>query len=208
MESCKMNLRDCRRSHIVVLHMRTMLSCICAIWLSFGAVTMAQENGKEAPTGTVVRTESGGKVVINSKSVTYNFNDRTAVFETDVSCSDANIMITCDQLSVFLTDENSVSRVEAEGDVVIRELGTAKKATSGKAVYDVGEDTVVLTDNPRLEEREQGFYTKGADRIVYYRKKQEFKAEGENMQIEFGIPSDKAGRAPDLFGGNDDGKQE
>jgi lipopolysaccharide export system protein LptA len=90
--------------------------------------------------------------------------------------------------------------------VVIRELGTAKKATAGKATYDTVEDTVVLTENPYLEERDQGFFTKGADKITYMRGKQQFKAEGDNMQIEFGIPEDRTRSSNDFFGRGDTSK--
>jgi lipopolysaccharide export system protein LptA len=109
-------------------------------------------------------------------------------------------------MDVFLTADNAVQRVEAIGNVVIRELGTAKKATAGKGVYDMTEDTVVLTESPYLEELDQGFFTRGADRIIYYRSKQQFKAEGENVQIEFGVKSDGAHRPADLLRPKEDTK--
>lgn len=151
------------------------------------------------PKGTVIKTAAGGRLVINSRSVLYDFAKRLATFEKNVSVTDEQIMLTANRMDVFLTAENSVQRVEATGDVVIRELGTAKKATAGKAIYDTVEETVVLTENPYLEDRDQGFFTKGADRILYLRAKQQFKAEGDGMQIEFGIPEDRTRSTNDLF---------
>ena len=72
-------------------------------------------------------------------------------------------------------------------------------ATAGKAVYNMVEDTVVLTEDPCLEERDQGFFTKGAQKITYYRKDQRFHAEGDNLQLEFGLPKDKSASTGDLF---------
>jgi|GEM_PF-3330203 len=160
----------------------------------------------EAPKGTVLATPGGGKVVINAKSVLYDFAKRVAQFETQVSVTDSQVVLTADRMDVYLTADNAVQRVEALGNVVIRELGTAKKATAGKAVYDVTEDTVVLTEQPYLEERDQGFSTRGAERIVYLRAKQQFKAEGENVQIQFDVKSDGAHAPADLFRPKEDGK--
>jgi len=146
-----------------------------------------------------MKTASGGRLVINSKSVLYDFGKRLATFERNVSVTDSQIMLTANRMDVVLNADNSVQRIEATGDVVIRELGTAKKATAGKAIYDTVADTVLLTESPYLEERDQGFFTKGAEKITYLRGKQQFKAEGDNMQIEFGIPEDRARDTGDLF---------
>jgi lipopolysaccharide transport protein LptA len=152
-----------------------------------------------APKGTTLSTASGGKLMINAKSVLYDFAKRLATFETNVSVTDAQILLNADRMDVFLTAENSVQRIEALGNVVIRELGTAKKATAGNGIYDTVADSVLLTDKPYLEDRDQGFFTKGAERIIYFRSKQQFKAEGDNMQIEFGIPADRAHSTDDVF---------
>ena len=171
-------------------------------WSGWSAEAPSKKNA------TVVVTESGGKLMITAKSVTYDFVKREAIFEKDVTVTDSQVMIDTDKLVVKLTKTNSVRAVEAEGNVVIRELGTAKKATAGKAVYNMQEDTLVLTDHPQLEEHDQGFYTRGAERIIYYRKEQRFKAEGENMQLEFGIPKKKGGHVGDLFGVPGSAKEE
>jgi lipopolysaccharide transport protein LptA len=180
-------------------------------WNSLGALSLtlilataaraAEGDAKtpDAPKGTTIQTASGGKLLINSKSVLYDFSKRVARFETEVTVTDSQIQLNADRMDVSLTPENSVRRVEATGNVVIRELGSAKKATAGNAVYDTIEDNVVLTDKPYLEDRDQGFYTKGAERIIYFRGKQQFKAEGDNLQIEFGIPADRAKSAGDAF---------
>ena len=163
---------------------------VVALAVAALAVTGPSLAGAEtaaAGKGTVMATASGGKLVINARSVLYDFVKRFATFEKQVSVTDAQIMLTADRMDVFLTETNSVSRVEAIGDVVIRELGTAKKATAGKAIYDTTADTVVLTEQPYLEDRDQGFF------------KQQFKAEGEGVQIEFGIPEDKVRSGGDLF---------
>ena len=162
---------------------------------------MAAEDAARPPEGkgTVISTPGGGKLLINAKSVLYDFARRSATFEEQVSVTDSQVMLTARRMEVFLTPENRVERVEALGEVVIRELGTAKKATAGKAIYDTVADTVVLTEQPYLEELDQGFFTKGADRITYFRAKQQFKAEGDQLQIEFGIPEDRAKGAGSLF---------
>mgnify|MGYP003752203141 CR=1 FL=1 len=172
---------------------------LVAAALAVAGPSLAAAEAPAAGQGTVMATASGGKLVINARSVLYDFVKRFATFEKQVSVTDAQIMLTAERMDVFLTETNSVSRVEAIGDVVIRELGTAKKATAGKAIYDTTADTVVLTDQPYLEDRDQGFFTKGAETIVYLRGKQQFKAEGEGVQIEFGIPEDKVRSGGDLF---------
>jgi lipopolysaccharide transport protein LptA len=162
-------------------------------------LTGGEGSAATAGKGTVLTTPGGGRVVINAKSVLYDFGKRVAQFENQVSVTDAQVMLTAERMDVYLTEENAVHRVEAIGDVVIRELGTAKKATAGRGVYDMAADTVVLTDDPYLEDRDQGFFTRGAERIVYDRAKQQFKAEGENVQIEFGVKSDGAHSPTELF---------
>jgi lipopolysaccharide transport protein LptA len=164
-----------------------------------GRAQEADAKKTEAPKGTTIKTAAGGKLLINAKSVLYDFTKRLATFETNVTVTDSQIHLTADRMDVFLTAENSVQRVEAVGNVVIRELGSAKKATAGNGVYDTVADNVVLTDKPYLEDRDQGFYTKGAERIIYFRGKQQFKAEGENMQIEFGIREDQARDPEEVF---------
>ncbi len=171
--------------------------------LGLGQILSAAEPERAAPAadagrGTVIATPAGGKVTINAKSVLYDFAKRMAQFTEQVTVTDEQVMLTADRMDVYLTEGNAVQRVEAVGNVVIRELGSAKRATAGKGVYDMSEDTVVLTENPYLEDRDQGFSTRGADRILYFRGKQQFKAEGENVQIEFGVKGDGV-RAPAAF---------
>lgn len=175
------------------------LLVMMACWALGGRAADDATQKPEALKGTTIKTAGGGKLVINAKSVLYDFTKRLASFETNVSVTDAQVLLNADRMDVFLTAENSVQRVEAVGNVVIRELGTAKKATAGNGVYDTVADNVTLTDKPYLEDRDQGFYTKGAERIVYFRAKQQFKAEGDNLQIEFGIPADRAHGTDDLF---------
>ncbi len=176
-----------------------LLVVVVACWGLGARAEDAETKKPEAAKGTTIKTAGGGKLVINAKSVLYDFSKRLATFEVNVSVTDAQVLLNADRMDVFLTAENSVQRVEAVGNVVIRELGTAKKATAGNGVYDTVADNVTLTDKPYLEDRDQGFYTKGAERIVYFRAKQQFKAEGDNLQIEFGIPADRAHGTDDLF---------
>ncbi|MBN2451372.1 MAG: hypothetical protein JXR77_13355 [Lentisphaeria bacterium] len=187
-------------------------AALTAVWAAPLCVTAEEAASKTdpAPGGTVIQTPSGSRLVIHAKSVLYDFNDRVALFEKDVTVTDSQVLLTADAMSVYLTAENSVRRIEAAGHVVIKELGTGKQATAGRAVYDVSDETVTLTEDPQLQETQQGFVTKGADRILYYRAKEQFKAEGENMQIEFLIPEGKAGKGGGLFGptgGNDKEKK-
>ena len=173
---------------------------VALVWAACGGLAQEADGKKpEAPKGTTIKSAGGGKLVINAKSVLYDFSKRLATFEGSVSVTDAQVLLNADRMDVFLTAENTVQRVEAVGSVVIRELGTAKKAAAGNGVYDTVADNVTLTDKPYLEDRDQGFYTKGAERIIYFRAKQQFKAEGDNMQIEFGIPADRAHSTEDVF---------
>ena len=206
-----MNHPRMRGSKTVMVSNRPVGMMVLVLAVLLQGVTPAQENEASKPRGTSLQTTSGGRVTIDAKSVLYDFTERLAVFENEVHVTDSEIALTADRMSVYLDKENSVRRIESVGNVVIRELGTAKRATAGKAVYDVAEDTVVLTEQPQLEERDQGFITRDAERIIYYRGKQQFKAEGENMRIEFGIPEPKGTRAGDLFrslGGGAEEKKE
>lgn len=90
-----------------------------------------------------------GGTVITSTRLSYDQQQRLAVFEEHVVVTDRELKITADRLNVLFTQDNKVDRIEAQGHVTIARNDLT--ATAEKAVYDIKEGKMQLTGNPRIQ---------------------------------------------------------
>ena len=138
-----------------------------------GAKTMAADlpmalGGK----GSVKSSE----LQIASDTVDMDFAERMAVFEGSVEVTDARMTLNADKMIVTLSAQDELQRLEATGNVIVLETGTDRRATAGKAVYDVAKGIIVLTEKPVVIAGENKL--SHAYRITYFRDNEKFKFEG------------------------------
>lgn len=122
--------------------------------------------------------------------------NRRATFVGSVKVSDENMLLLADKMIVHLTEDNELRMIEAIGNVTISEVGTQKKATAGKAVFDAKTDMVVLSESPALADPVQWTLTR-AHLITYDRAKGTFTAERSAdvpIRITFLVPEGKGGQ--------------
>ena len=177
----------------------TMLAAagVLALGTMLCGLASRQVRAEEAPAPAEAETPAekspDEQLDINAETVEMDFAARKAIFEGNVTVSDSKMQLLANRMEVHLTEKNELKLIEATGEVVIRELGTEKKATAGKAIYDVLKDEIVLSENPVLSEQ-QGEIS-GAEKIVYTRKDQKFRFTGgtTGVSIKYNYPKDKAG---------------
>jgi len=107
------------------------------------------------PSSQVDRSEAAaaGEVVIAARSLTYERFGGRAVFRGDVRYSDPDNVLSATELAAEFDDQDEIRRVEATGDVELRELATGRTMTAQHAIRDVEQGTVVATGSPvRLED--------------------------------------------------------
>jgi lipopolysaccharide export system protein LptA len=106
------------------------------------------------PSNQLDRSEApGGEVVIGARSLTYERFGGRAVFRGDVRYSDPDNVLSATELAAEFDEQNEIRKIEATGDVELRELATGRTMTAQHAIRDVEEGTVVATGSPvRLED--------------------------------------------------------
>jgi lipopolysaccharide export system protein LptA len=106
------------------------------------------------PSNQLDRSEApAGEVVIAARSLTYERNGGRAVFRGDVRYSDPENVLSATELAAEFDDQDEIRKIEATGDVELRELATGRTMTAQRAIRDVEQGTVVATGSPvRLED--------------------------------------------------------
>lgn len=162
-------------------HRLTVPRAAMAMLLMAAALLAVGQDAERTATGTLALNETVATTV-TSDTVEMDFVNRVAVFEGNVVAIDPKMTLNAKRMIVAFSADDQLTRIEAVGDVVIRESNTDRRATAGHAVYSVAEGTVVLTDNPAVAVGESKA-TKG-ERIVYFRDSQRFRFEGGRPTIE------------------------
>jgi len=111
------------------------------------------------------RPSDTNKTAITSTRLSFDQQQRTAVFEEDVVVIDPQVKITADKLTILFSPDNTVTNIEAQGHVVIQQED--KKAMGKQVQYEVGEGKFVLTGNPVIQ---SGRDMLSADIITFWRK--------------------------------------
>ena len=101
---------------------------------------------------------------ITSEKLFFDYEAKEAVFTGSVIVNDPDLYMTGDKLTVFLTAEDEIERLVAEGNVEIKMEGMQSR--SGKAVYTLADSKVVLTDTPQVS-REGSVLQ--AEKVTYWR---------------------------------------
>ncbi|MEI8080023.1 MAG: lipopolysaccharide transport periplasmic protein LptA [bacterium] len=125
--------------------------------------------GGAARLGNLFTPPAGGaqEIQITSDSMDMNLSEHNAAFTGKVLVRDPRYQIRADKMIVRFGADQQPERIEALGNVQIDELEAKRRATAGRADYDVTKGTFVLTDKPVLSMG--GDSMQGASKITYFR---------------------------------------
>jgi lipopolysaccharide export system protein LptA len=109
-------------------------------------------------------TDRNQPIEITSQQLEVFQLERKSVFSGQVVAKQGDMTLTADELSVFLLEENNqIDRLEAFGNVVVRQLD--RTARADKAVYHQQDDILTLTGHAQVE---QGVNRIAGDEIILY----------------------------------------
>lgn len=101
---------------------------------------------------------------ITSEKLFFDYEGKIAIFTGNVVLTDPDLQLTSEKLTVYMTAEDDIEKLDAEGSVEIKMEGMHSK--SGKAVYTLADGKVVLTEQPQVS-RDGSILQ--AERILYWR---------------------------------------
>jgi lipopolysaccharide transport protein LptA len=145
-----------------------------ALWL--GGFTLFAQDPAVSGAGEAV-TE------ITSKQLVFDYAEKLAVFTGDVVVTDPDMQLSSDVLRVFLTADDEIKRIEAEGNVVIKMEGLHSQ--SGRADYVPSTGVLVLTKEPQVS-RENSIMQ--AVKFTYYQMDDRLEADGQVRLLNFQGP--------------------
>jgi lipopolysaccharide transport protein LptA len=132
--------------------------------LSADRLTVMKKTGELTAEGKVRATfsrlpkEEGAteeKIEIGGEKLTFSPQANRLDFEKECSLKSKNVGLNSDGIAVSLREKTAELRqIEAKGKVTFTEK--LREGKGEKAVYDLEEETIVLTGNPRIIDKEKG----------------------------------------------------
>ncbi|MCK5801548.1 MAG: hypothetical protein KAI66_01890 [Lentisphaeria bacterium] len=159
-----------------------------------GKDTKKEQMGTKEQDPAKGKNDAADMVDIQAETAEWDLDGRTGDLVGNVIVTYGDRTLTADRMKVFMNEKNELERVEAHGNVVMREKKGKNRATGGKAVYDIIKDIIVLSDSPVLYRGEEWKMT-NAKTVTYNLRKREFKAEEGRISIR--IPKRKNGGTGD-----------
>lgn len=101
---------------------------------------------------------------ITSDKLFFDYEEKQAIFTGNVVVTDPDLQLTADMLVIYMTQEDEIDTLDAEGNVEVKMEGLHSR--SGKAVYTLGDGKIILTDSPQVS-REGSVMQ--AEKITYWR---------------------------------------
>jgi len=101
---------------------------------------------------------------ITSDKLFFDYEKKKAIFTGNVVVTDPDLHLTSDKLIVYLTAEDEIDKMDAQGAVEVKMEGLHSR--SGKAVYTVSDGVIVLTE--RAQVSREGSVMQ-AEKITYWR---------------------------------------
>ena len=102
--------------------------------------------------------------VITSDKLTFDYQNKYALFIGNVIVEDKDMRLTSDELTVRFDDDGDVEFINAEGQVFIQQAD--KNARSQTATYNVATGEIVLEGDPQLQRGKNLLF---GDRITFWR---------------------------------------
>ena len=121
---------------------------------------------------------------ITSNHLVFDYGEKLAVFTGNVVVTDPDMQLSSDLLRVFMTENDEIRRIEAEGNVVIKMEGMHSQSGRADYVPDTGE--LVLTKQPQVS-REGSIMQ--AVKFTYYQLEKRLEADGQVRVLNFQDPA-------------------
>jgi lipopolysaccharide export system protein LptA len=142
---------------------------------------------KRVPLVKLDFTEEKGNAPIYVKSNTFRLDSKNRVFtyEGNVEAWQDDLFITADFMTGNYNDENRLETIICKRNVVVTK-GDVMRANSQRAIYQVEQGTIELTEGPELINRGNALT---ADKVILYLDEEKSTAEGD-VRVKL-IDSDK-----------------
>ena len=207
-----------------ILRKSIIATLLCAL---FVCSSWADEPPKKQEADDV--EEEQDELVVSADRMEMQLDGRTVELTGNVRVEDSNMSLTALKMMVYLTeaekdaekegekkkekqDEDEAAhsnmklqRIEADGEVVLRKLDGTESAMGDHAVYDVKDDTILMTGNCSII---QGKNTMNGDKVVYDRKKAKINIQKPRLTIQIDKKGGKNGGALGNFFSEKDEKDE
>lgn len=132
-----------------------------------------------------------GSTVITSDELHSDQQSHQSVFTGKVIAVGTNFRMTCQEMTVFFTNDNKVDRIVSTGDVVITQPN--RVTNCGHAEYFRDEDKFVLTDQPRILDGKNQYISPV---ITIYRSSQKIEMKGGRTNVILGPDTMSTPAAP------------
>jgi lipopolysaccharide export system protein LptA len=119
-----------------------------------------------------------GGTLITSDELRSDQSAHTSVFTGNVIVLGENFRMTCQEMTVYFTNDNKVDHIVSTGDVVITQPDRVTRC--GHAEYFHDEDKFILTDQPHILDHENQI---SAPRITIFRTKQMMITDGGRSTV-------------------------
>ena len=134
----------------------------------------AQETASNDKNSLLQGDFSSAPTYIKSDSLALKSDERIFVYTGNVEVKQGDMILTADLLEGKYNKDNKIEQLVAKNNVLIVK-GESIRANSERAVYESATETVVLTDNPELQ---QNGSVLTADAIKIFLKEDRSTAEG------------------------------
>jgi lipopolysaccharide export system protein LptA len=105
------------------------------------------------------------RIEVGGKTMRYASESRLLTFDQEAWLKTQKVGLNSDAVTVHLREEKGdIEKIEARGRVIITE-GT-RQGKGGEALYDLDKETIVLTGNPSLFDKEKG--TVEGDKLTFH----------------------------------------
>lgn len=138
-----------------------LYALLFAVTLCLAPLIAPQNNVLSEVKGENRKSSDSGPIVIHSDSLEVDQQKRVIVFEGKVKAQSDDMVVDCEKMIVYYTENPSrgesavesrkIDRIIALGNVRVNR-SDGSMANAGKAVFYQGEDKIVLTDNPSVRQ--------------------------------------------------------
>ena len=190
-------------------------SCIATILCALFVCTLWADEPSKKQEADDAEEEQQDELVVSADRMEMQLDGRTGELTGNVRVEDSNMSLTALKMMVYLTESEKdnekegekkeekkgddashsnmkLQRIEADGEVVLRKLDGTESAMGDHAVYDVKDDTILMTGNCSII---QGKNTMLGDKVVYDRKKAKINIQKPRLTIQLDKKGGKSGGA-------------
>ena len=205
-----------------ILRKSFMTALICALFIGMAHAA------EQPPVTEADEEEQQDELIVTADRMEMQLDGRTVELTGNVRVEDSAMSLTALKMMVYLTEAEKpaekdaekkekkeedkgvdaahsnmkLQRIEADGEVVLRKLDGTESAMGDHAVYDVKDDTILMTGNCSII---QGKNTMLGDKVIYDRKKAKINIQKPRLTIQLDKKGGKNGGAlGNIFGNKDD----